>query len=253
MSATHRIGGHPVEELLSAELDRALNPEEAETLAAHLRACGTCTQLRARYDKQHRELRTLSRTGELARDREQIWAAIMSRQAVTPRRSPALGGVTFVVVVLLAAAVAAFVLVERTLVAAPPPGREVIATAAFALPGGGTGSLTIEHGSALARPGQQTGVGARAEIRLPQPATRGSAEIRFKRDGDVSYGILGSAPDLSGASRLSFGGAFPRPAGTDPVTYEVWLHLETDVGSIDSTPIVVGVRPTRRGEEGSAR
>lgn len=249
----HRVAGRLVEELVSADLDRALAPEEAEALAAHLRVCDACEQMRARYEKQHERLRALSSAGQLARDREQIWAAIVSRQAVMPRRLPAFGGVTLAVVVLLVATLAAFVVVERAPVAAPVPIREVVASAAFDLPGGGTGSLTIEQGSALARPGQQLGVGARAEIRLARPATRGSAEIRFRREGDPSYGILGSAPDLAGSSRLSFGGAFPRPAGIDPVIYEVWLRFETDAGSIDGTPIVVELTATRRGEEARAR
>lgn len=117
---------------------------------------------------------------------------------------------------------------------------------------GGEGTLTVEQGSALARVGAQIGVGARAELRLVQPPTRGSAEIRFRREGDMSYGVLGSSPDLAGSTRVSFGGSFPRPEGSGRVTYEVWVHFDSDAGTVDSAPIFINVTATRRGEEARA-
>lgn len=245
--STHRIAGRLVEELVSADLDRALTAQEEGALTEHLRGCAACQRMRARYERQHQQLRAWSSASSLARDREAIWAGIASRRArPRPRWPPFVGAVTFAAVVLLAAVLVGVVLGER--VAAPGPVREVVASTTFDLPAGGVATLTIEQGTALARPGEHTGVAARAEIRLPAPATRGSAEVRFRREGEVSYGVLGSAPDLSGSNRSSFGGAFPRPDGTGAVTYHIWLHLETDTGTIDGTAIVVDVTATRRGE-----
>ncbi len=252
MVTPHRVAGHLVEELVSADLDHALSAEEARVLEEHLRGCGVCRALVTRQERLRTELRTLGARTTLD-ERDRIWTEIASRRAV-PRRAFAGGLVQlgFAAAVLLAAALTSFLLPGRLPAAAPPPVREVVASSSFELPGG-NGTLTIEQGNALARPGAQIGVGARAELRLAQPPTRGSAEIRFRAEGESSYGVLGSAPDLAGSTRLSFGGAFPRPAGPDPVTYEVWVHFESDAGSVDSTPILIDVTATRRGEEGRAR
>lgn len=252
MVSAHRVAGRLIEELVSADLDRQLAPEDASALEEHLRHCDECRELLVRREKLDEGLRTLSRPATSANDSDVVWAGIASQRA-EPRRIPAvLGRLAFAAVVLLAAALAGIVLVGRGPAATAPPERELVATATLDLPGGGTGTLTIEQGSALARAGSQTGVGSRVELRLAQPPTHGRAEIRFSREGESAYGILGSAPDLTGSSRSTFGGAFPRPAGSEPVTYRVWLHFDADTGAADSTSIVVEVTATRRGEEARA-
>lgn len=186
------------------------------------------------------------------RDSDELWAAIALRRA-HPRRTHEGGLMQLGVaaVILLTAAVTGFLLLNRLPIAAPLPPREVVARSSFELPGG-DGTLTIEQGSALAPAGAQIGVGARAELRLTQAPTRGSAEIRFRREEDTLYGVLGSSPDLAGSTRVSFGGSFPRPEGPDPVTYEVWVHFESDSGSVDSAPLLVNLTATRRGVEARA-
>ena len=46
--------------------------------------------------------------------------------------------------------------------------------------------------------------------------------------------------------------SFPRPAGSDPNAYEVWVHCERD-GGTDGGPPVVDVTATRTGEEARTR
>ncbi len=253
MVARHQVAGRRVEELVSADLDRALAPEEADALEAHVRQCAECRALLARQERIHERLRTLGAAIQV-NDSAEMWTGITARRRTEPRRAAAVvARLAFAAVVLIAAALAGFVLAGRAQVASPPPAREVVASTPFDLPNGGSGVLTIEQGSALARARSQIGVGARAELQLAQPTTRGSAEIRFRPVGDSSYGILAAAPDLAGSRRLTIGGAFPRPSGPDPVTYEIWVHLETDTASVDSAAIVVDITATRRGEEARAR
>jgi hypothetical protein len=247
----HRVDGQLVEELLSAELDHALSAAEARALQEHLRACHECKELAARQDRLHIELRTSASPGD-ARHRKVIWAGIASRRA-RPRRALAGRVLQFglAAAVLVAAVLTGLVFVDGP-AAAPPPLREVVASASFELPGG-QGTLTVEQGTALARAGAQIGVGARAELRLAQAPTRGEAEIRFRRQGESAYGVLGASPDIAGSTRASFGGSFSRPAAPDKVTYEVWVHFESALGSVDTPPLVISISATRRGEEVQAR
>lgn len=250
VSASHRVGERLVEDLILVEIDGALTAEEQAALAEHLRECDACRALSARHGRLHERLRASSGVPIPQIVRDEIWAGVASRRAAPQRWGLGLvGQLAVAVVVLLVAALASFVLVERTRVAAPTPVREVVVATDFVLPGGGSGTLTIEQGSAFASPGEQIGVGARAELRFARPPASGSAEIRFRREGDASYGLLGSAPDLTGSSRLSFGGLFPRLQENRPATYEVWLHLISDAGTADSTPVLIDVTATRRGLE----
>lgn len=250
----HRIAGYSVEQLVSAALDRALVPSDADALEAHLRECRECRALHTRRVRLDGRTRALMSRPASASERAEIWSRVTERRRARPPRVLGLvAQIAFAAVLLVVAVVAGALLAQRNTVTTPAPVREAVAGQSFALPDGGAGTLTIEQGSALARTGWQTGVGARAELRLTRPATRGSAEIRFRLEGDPAYGILGLAPDLTGVTRVNFGGAFPRPAGSSSLTYEVWVHVETDVGSVDGTSTVIELITTRRGEEARAR
>ncbi len=245
---SHRIAGHLVEELVSANLDHSLTPEVSRTLEEHLRGCLSCRGLVARQERLRTGLRELS-APIASRDSDALWVGIASRRARPHRAFPrGLVQVGLAAAVLVVAAGTSVVLLERRPAAAPAPARETVSRSAFVLPGG-DGTLTVEQGSALARADAEVGVGARAELRLTQPPTRGSAEIRIRREGDASYGVLGSSPDVAGSTRVSFGGSFPRPEGLVRVTYEVWVHFESDADTVDSAPLIIEVTATRRGEE----
>lgn len=90
-------------------------------------------------------------------------------------------------------------------------------------------------------------------LNFTQSPTAGSAEIRFRATGDASYGVLGASPDLRSLTRAAFGGVVPRPAGSQPVTFEIWLHVETEKGTSDTRPLTVRVIPTRDGERAELR
>ena len=251
MVSVHRSGGMPVEDLIFAELDRELPPELKDALEQHLRVCGLCRELRMRHRRVHEQLRAPMQAIAFDRARAEVWAAIEARRSLPRRRALGLlGRVAFAAAVVLVAGLIGVVLAERAApVAAPAPLREVVVKTSFQLPDGGTGTLVIEQGSALARAGERIGVGVRAELVFARTLRKGTAEIRFKGQGDPSHGVLGSAPDLAGRTRAGFGGNVPRPAATGPVTYEVWLHLETDEGSLDTTALVIDVLTLRSGEE----
>lgn len=252
VSAVHRIGRTPVEELILAELDQALPPNSEVAFEEHLRGCVACRELRVRHRRLHERLRTPPEPRTVERAREQIWAGIASRRSA-PRRSRAgpLARLAFVAAVLLAAAAVSPLLAERVPVAAPA--REEVTRLGFDLPGGGAGTLFIEQGSALARAGEEVGVGARAELLFDRAVPAGAAEIRFQGEGDHSYGVLGAAPDLAGVTRMRFGGTFPRPPGGLPVTYRVWVHLEAQGLTLDTQMLHIDVLPLPRGERARVR
>ncbi len=253
VSGAHRSGDRLVEDLVLARLDRAPGPAEEDALATHLRDCRECAAFARQQERLHAALRTIAAPARVdAAERERIWAEIASRRRASQVRWPRiLGRLAFAAAVLLVAAIAGFLLVQGRPAAAPPV-REVVATSTFELPGG-TATLAVLQGSAFARQGARIGVGVETEIVLNEPAKTGRAEIRFRPQGDSSYGVLGAAPDLAGSTRATVGGAVPRPAGPEPVIYEVWLHLELDAGTIDSQPLIVEVTPIRDGEQARPR
>jgi hypothetical protein len=245
----HRIGPAPVEDLILAELDQALSRQLGRALEEHLRICGSCRELQARHRRLHERLRAPVEERLLARVRSEVWAGISSRRTAATKSVPALLPQLALVAALIAlAALTGTLLAERVQVAAPAPAREEVARMSFDLPEGGSGTLLIEQGAALARPGEEVGVGARAEVRSARAIRAGSAEIRFQGEGDLSYGILGAAPDLAGLSRTSFGGTFPRPPGITVLTYRVWVHLEADGATLDTQPLLIVVMPLQAGE-----
>lgn len=251
MVSVHHSSGMPVEDLVFTELDRELPQELEDALEEHLRVCGPCRELRMRHRRVHEQLHTPMHAIAFDRARTEVWAAIEARRSLPQRRALGLlGRVAFAAAVALVAGLIGVVLAERAApVASPAPLREVVAKTSFELPDGGTGTLVIQQGSALARVGERTGVGARAELVFARAPRTGAAEIRFKGEGDLSYGVLGSAPELADRTRAGFGGNFPRPAATGPVTYEVWLHLEMDDRSLDTKPLLIDVMPVRSGEQ----
>lgn len=250
----HRLGGRPVDELVSADLDHALTAEESDAFEVHLQDCQECRAHRARQEHLHSGIRTLAFMPVEAHDRRQIWTGVTTRRrAPRQRLVPFLAPLTTAVVVLLAAAVAGSILTGRAQVASPPAARQLVASISFDTPDVGNGTLIVEQGGAVARAGFLTGVAARAELQLARPLTQGSGEIRFRRRTESSYGVLAAAPDLAGSSRSMFGGAFPRPSEPGPLPYDVWLHVDTPTGSFDSAMITIEIVATRAGEEARAR
>ncbi len=249
MSGAQRIDDRHSEDLVLARLDRVLDAADEEALDAHLSDCQECVAFAGRQERLHASVRALAATHVDAAERARLWAAIASRRQTPPTSWPRrLGQLAFAATVLLVAALVSFLLVQSGPAAAPPPVREVVETRVFDVRVG-TATLSVLQGSALAREGMRIGVAVSAELRLDAPATAGRAEIRFAQPGDVSYGILGAAPDLTGSTRVTLGGAVPRLSDPEPVIYEIWLHMETSTGASDTQPLVVQVTATRDGEE----
>lgn len=253
MVRQHRVAGRAVDELVSADLDQSLTTEDSRALEMHLRGCPECRALLARQERLHGQIRALSTMPTQAHDSAHIWAGITRRRARSQRLVPFIGRLTIAAVVVLAAALAGVVLAGRAQVASPPAARQIVTSTRFDLPDDGTGTLSIEQGVAFARAGSQTGVGARAELQLGRPLIQGSAEIRFRRAGESSYGVLAAAPDLAGSSKSTFGGSFPRASEPGPLTYDIWVHLDTPTGPFDSAIVTIDIVATRAGEEARPR
>lgn len=251
MVSRHRIGSERVEELVLARIDRALDTATEDALDRHLRTCQACTVFATRQERLHASVRALAPAHVDTRDRERIWVGIAARRRARRPTWPRVVGQLALAAVVLLVAVLAGVFVVQSRSAAPVPAREIIATRTSAVPGG-TATLSVIQGSTVARAGWRVGVGVEATLDF-QAATAGSAEVRFRPRGDPAYGILGAAPDLAGVTRATFGGAVPRPSGSQPVTYEIWLHLETGGGTIDTDALLVQVTATRDGERAEPR
>lgn len=235
----HQLLGRQVGELISAEIDDALSLAEAEALDAHLRTCDACRALRASLRGAQQRLRAgMPRPTELERARRYSLARIRS---AANRRSWLAGlprGLSVVTAALLL--VVAAIAWPRTPAANPSvPEREVVATRSSEL-SWGTVTLTVEQGSAAARPGDNVGVLSRAEIRFRAPATGGSVEIRAREPGDA-YGILATSRSIAGATLLRLEGPLPALDRGQVRTYELWVHLELNGTPTDTQPIVLQV------------
>lgn len=233
----HRIGQRPVEELIVAWLEDALDPVDRTALEAHLSACPDCTGIGA----QHRRLgERLGRIPDAAAQRESLDRVRAAAQR--PERGPRL---RLAVAVLAVALVVAGFIGVRTGVARPAiPERELILERTEVLDGNDL-RLVIEDGSAVALRGQSSSVVVQATIRLAE-IRPGRAEVRFAVPGE-DYGILALAPDTSGVRSLTIEGTIPRPDA--PTVYEVWVHLERP-DPIDSPRVRVQVHPIPNGERG---
>jgi hypothetical protein len=121
------------------------------------------------------------------------------------------------------------------------PERELVAEASEAL-GGDSLVLRVEDGRFAAGPSQTSGVLVSAELRLATPV-RGSAELRFAATGEP-YGILASAPNLDGITRLHLENTLTT---VDSATVmEFWLHIE-GTEPRDSGHIAVRIESTHGG------
>lgn len=234
----HRLGGEPVEALIVARSEDALDPSDRAALDLHLATCTDCAAIAA----QHRRL--AERLGRIpdasAAQRESL--ARVRAAAARPERGPRLR--IAIAVIAVALLVAGFIGV-RTGVARPAiPERELILERTEVLDGNDL-RLVIEDGRAVALRGQSSSVVVRVTIRMSE-IRPGRAEVRFAAPG-ADYGILALAPDTKGVRSLTIGGAIPRPEA--PTVYEVWVHLEHP-DPIDSPRVRVEVSPIPNGVRG---
>lgn len=222
----HRLEGRDVVELIFEELDGELDARSRQLLRAHVGDCEECRSLQGSYRRlQDRMAGPIHDRAEIERARTDSLRRI-SAEAHATRRS-FVGRLAVPGVVLLVFAVAAAALFVRTSVATPAyPDREVVLERSFAVPGG-QATLVIEQGARYALPGEATGVIGRADVRFGGPRQAGLAEIRIREPGE-SYGIIASAHDLKGVSRLAIEGRFPSVERGVTKTLQVWLYLEPE-------------------------
>lgn len=232
----HRVGRRPVEELILAAAEDALDPTEQATLDAHLSTCGNCASIAA----QHRRIaERLNRIPD-ATSAQRVSLARVREAARRPVRPPLLQ-VAFAVLVV-ALLVAGFVGVRTGAARPAAPERELILERTEVLDGNDI-RLVVEDGRAVALPGHASGVLVRVTIRLKDTGA-GRAEIRFAAPGQ-DYGVLASVTETSGLRALSMEGRFLRPDAS--TIFDVWVHLERP-SPVDTAPIRVRVDPVADGE-----
>lgn len=243
----HELDGTPVEELILAELDHALSPREERALTDHVQACVSCRELRLQHQRLHQRIGVPVEAKIVSRERPRIWERIEAARRIAPRRTPLVVLSAVAAVLVLGLGIAVALLAGRAQVGVLAPANEEVVRLSFERPDGLAGTLAVEQGPAVARPGEGTGVAARAEIAFPRKVAAGTAEIRSQAEGEPSYHTLASV-GLATTTRASARGTLPRPEGTEPVVYRLWVHIETDEGTFDTQPLVIDLIPLKSGE-----
>jgi len=233
-----------VDALIFAELDGTLEAAESKTIALHVLQCSRCASLRMEQRALQLSLAGPPLTSmDLDRGHDLVW-----RRLAQPRVAPAggfwrggWGGVVLAATVALVAAVALGFGVAQS-AARPDLGTAVVVQSDVVL-AGATGTLTVTE---RPRTDGARQVVVTTDLRLSPPPTDGVLEIRVRRAGE-SYGILAAAPVLTGVSRVHIGGAFPSEPAVSGERYFIWVHLETDGVTQDSTPIPLRITSDRIG------
>lgn len=101
--------------------------------------------------------------------------------------------------------------------------------------------------------GTQLRVVGVTDVRLGPERLPAVIELRFARPGDESYGLLARSEvsdprRATGTTRTLYEAPFPPSADRAPVTYRVWLHLETATGTVESPVVVVRVTDRPEGQ-----
>jgi hypothetical protein len=92
------------------------------------------------------------------------------------------------------------------------------------------------------------------DVRIAEAALPATIEIRYRETGSMVSGVLARTADLSEARRATAGVRHNVTAPLPPVSrgevrqFDVWLHIETSVGVVESQIITVEVRGAAEGE-----
>lgn len=233
-----------VEALILAELDGTLGAADSTTIASHVLRCPRCAGLRMEQRALHQALAGRPLTSrDLDRGHDLVW-----RRLAQPRVAPG-GGfwrggwgriALAATVALVAAAALGFGVAQN---AARPDRATVVVAETEVVLAGATGTLTVTEGP---RADGVRQVIVTADLRLSPPPTGGLMEIRIQRAGE-SYGVLATAPVLTGVSRAHVEGVFPSDPAASGERYFISVHLETDGVVQDSTPVPLRITSDRMG------
>ncbi|HUQ41097.1 MAG TPA: hypothetical protein VM052_01215 [Candidatus Limnocylindrales bacterium] len=117
-----------------------------------------------------------------------------------------------------------------------------------------TGTLEIRQGHFSSTTPQQLRVVAIDDVRIGDAALPATVEIRYREQGSAVSGVLARTADLNEARRgtaevrHSVIAPLPPVARGDIHIFEVWLHIETKNGIVESPKLTVEVRGAAEGE-----
>ena len=233
-----------VDALIFAELDGTLGAADGRTIATHVLQCPQCAGLRMEQRALAQALAGQPLTSaDLNRGHDLVW-----RRLAQPRIAPGgafwrggWGGAALAATVALVAAVALGFGVAQN--AARPDLATVVVAETEVVLGGAAGTLTVTE---RPRADGVRQVIVTADLRLSPRPTDGLLEIRVQRAGE-RYGVLATAPVLTGVSHVHIGGAFPSEPIVTGERYFIWVHLEMDGVVQDSTPVPLRITSDRMG------
>jgi hypothetical protein len=116
------------------------------------------------------------------------------------------------------------------------------------------GTLAIAQGHFSASEPGRLVVVAIADVRVASDALPATFEIRYREAGSAVSGVLARTADLSEARRAtadvrySVAAPFPPLERGDVRTYDIWLHVDTAGGAIESAVLNVEVRGAPEGQ-----
>lgn len=242
MTATHRVEGHAVEELILSSTDGTISHALRDALRAHLHDCPTCEDLSRQHQRLVQRLGAPIETSKAAQESlARVRRAAVAAPHVGWRRPRAIVTLVAGASVALVLAVIASLAIGESVARLRIPERELISEHSELLDSDRL-VLRVEDGRFAATPDQTSGVLASAELTLTIPRT-GAAELRFGPPGEP-YGVLAIAPDLVGVTRLRIENRLP--AVDRATVIEIWVHIEGEQ-TTDSARLRFQVEPRNGG------
>lgn len=209
--------------------------------------------------REERLMRRLSGPLDAASTRvaeERVWRRLAAgeREPRHAGRLPAFAVVAAAIAILLGGAWLGSYRLDVASGGLPVLYREQVAHVDIAAANGVSGSLDVAQGHFSETAPGLLRVVAVADVRLTDAAMPATLEIRYRDFATGATGVLARTADLSGTRRATGEYRYdvtapfpPVPAG-ETHAFDVWIHVDTPGGAIESPVIAVEVRTEREGQ-----
>lgn len=184
---------------------------------------------------------------------DRVWRRLREGRPVRGRGwVPALGVIALALVLLVGGAYLQSYRVDVASGGLPILYREQIAR--VELDGSARGTLTLQQGHFSDAAPQKLVVVALVDVQVPAQALPASFEVRYREAGSAVSGTLAryagvdQSRTATGEARYTVTAPLPPVARGDVRIFDVWIHVETSAGPVESPTVSVEVRGAAEGQ-----
>lgn len=240
----HEPASH-VEGLILAELDNDLGALDRKTMESHVRQCAECAGFRMDQRALQRAVAgpPLSPI-ELESGHDLVWRRLSEARVARGRALWRTAWNSLALIAMGAFIAGVTLTFGLTRGAAEPDSTTAVVARQEISLSQAVGTITVVERLGADRIRQ---VVVMTDLRLEPAPTGGVLEIRTQKVGE-GYGILATVPTLTGVSHANIEGAFSLlQAGTNSAHYDVWVLIEADGVTYQSSPIPLRISSDRAG------